>query len=244
MDFMRFGSSIPGEYWGCCAASIIQNFSQDPDTKASSQLTVGDSNTAIMRGGELAFAGPTLRDIFETRIRIGEFSDRDMPNHAFFAILTAGQCDSGIGKKWLKILKDNGFEFLRCVDNSVWSPKKNYVFALFRNMGSHAIADPLQPPAAWTQLKQVVPETWEAITGDERKNFIKQQTAALKEIWAKGTSKILKESEIVAAGAPVIMGALRTEFPPETKATRQAKMEKRVELKLPVHPSAGTQHLY
>lgn len=244
MEFLRFGSSIPGEYWGCCACDIIQNFSQSPSTKASIQLVTGDSGTGITHKNELAFAGPTLKDIFETRIRIGTFGNREMPNHAFFAILTEGQCNSDIGKEWLKLLKDNGFEFLRCVDNSVWSPKKNYIFALFRNCGPHAITDPFEPPASWKAINQVVPETWEGITGDARKNFIADQTKAQKDIWSKGKTSIKTESEIVAAGAPVVMAGLRTEFPVELKATRETKMEARNKAGNPVHPSNGTQHIY
>ena len=49
MEFLRFGSSIPGGYWGCCACCIIQNFKFDPKAKASIQLVSGDSGTLSQR---------------------------------------------------------------------------------------------------------------------------------------------------------------------------------------------------
>lgn len=242
MEFLRYGSSIPGEYWGCCAFCIIQNFKQSPDTKASIQLVSGDGGGGITRGGELAFAGPTLKDIFETRIRIGTFADREMQNHGFLAILEENQCKPGnVGYEWLKILKANGFEFIRCVDNSVWSPKKNYLFGLFRNISGHRIPNPFMPPKAWLDLDPVVPEAFCADVSsiEKQKTFADQQTKAQKEIWAKGKTSIKTESEIVKAGAPVIMAGLRTEFPPETKAKREEKLKAHQP-----KPSAGTQHLY
>lgn len=245
MEFLRFGSSIPGEYWGCCCADIIQNFNQDPDTKASIQLVDGDGGSAITQGNELAFAGPTLRDIFETRIRIGTFGTRDMPNHAFFAIFNASQCDSVIGKKWLAILKANGFEYLRTVNNSVWNVN-NHVFALFRNVGPNKLANAFTPPPSWTSLPSVIPEAYESDLSTEakRKDFTKQTMDALTPIWNAGTTTIRKESDIVAAGAPIIMAAQRTEFPVETKAKREQRIQDRKAKGIPVQPSHGTQHVY
>lgn len=125
MHFLRFGSSIPGSYWGCCAVCILQEFKYDPSAKASIQIVSGDSGTAIMNynGGkcEDLFAGPTYEDIFWQRLRIGTFSETPMPNHAFFAILTDNQLRTTVGKKWLKLLKQAGFEFIRTTDNSVYS---------------------------------------------------------------------------------------------------------------------------
>ncbi len=252
MEVLRFGGSIPGEYWGCCAACIIQNFKQHPDTPASIQLTSGDGNGACTRDGELAFAGPTLRDVFETRIRIGTFGLDEMPNHAFFAILESSQIREGsVGYEWLKILKANGFEFLRTIDNSVYtghsldgegyggSGHPNYVFALFRNIGNGRIKDPFTPPKAWSDLPSVVPEAYQAILPDGQDFADKQRDAQLK-IWKDGKLSIKKESEIVAAGAPVVMAGLRTEFPPQLKEDRQAKLKERAGKDCPNKPSAGT----
>lgn len=234
MEFLRFGSSIPGSYWGCCACCIIQNFKVDPDEKASIQLVSGDGGGPILRSREMLFAGPTWRDIFWQRIRTGTFDSRDMPNHAFFAILTDWQVTSGVGAKWLAILKEAGFEFVRSVSNSVYTGKSlaqpkgkgsnlNYIFALYRNIGSGAPADPFTPPKAWSDLPSVTPEVWEFV--QEPKEFAKKQAAAQREVWDKiGPAKFLTESEIVAAGAPVTMAGLRSEYPQELKSARDAKM--------------------
>lgn len=234
MEFLRFGSSIPGSYWGCCACCIIQNFKVDPDEKASIQLVSGDGGGPILKGREMLFAGPTWRDIFWQRIRTGTFDSRDMPNHAFFAILTDWQVNSGVGAKWLTILKEAGFEFVRAVANSVYTGSNlgtpsgtgsnlNYIFALYRNIGSGAPADPFTPPKAWTKLAEVVPETWQFV--QDPKEFAKAQSAAQRVVWDKiGPPKFLTESEVVSAGAPVTMAGLRSEFPQEPKSVRDAKM--------------------
>lgn len=236
MEFLRFGSSIPGSYWGCCACCIIQNFKVDPDEKASIQLVSGDGGGPITKGREMLFAGPTWRDIFWQRIRSGTFDSRDMPNHAFFAILTDWQINSAPGNKWMAILKEAGFEFVRSVANSVYTgqalgePKGkgeslNYIFALYRNIGSGAPSDPFTPPKAWQDLPSTTPEVWQFV--QEPKEFAKAQSAAQRVIWDRiGPPKFLKESEVVAAGAPVILAGLRSENPQEPKETRDARQPK------------------
>lgn len=248
MEFLRFGSSIPGSYWGCCACCIIQNFKVDPDEKASIQLVSGDGGGPITKGREMLFAGPTWRDIFWQRIRTGTFDSRDMPNHAFFAILTDWQVDSGVGAKWMAILKEAGFEFVRSVANSVYTGRSlskpkgkgsslNHIFALYRNIGSGAPADPFTPPKAWTDLPSVTPEAWEFV--QDAKEFAKAQAAAQRVIWDRiGPPKFLTESEIVAAGAPVILAGLRSENPQEPKATREARKPKPSKATSPADPFA------
>lgn len=261
MEFIRFGSSVPGEYWGCCACDIIQNFNQHPNTPASIQLTSGDGNGACLKGRELAFAGPTLKDIFETRIRIGTFGLTDMPNHAFFAILEASQLSKRApGYEWLKILKANGFEFLRTVDNSVYTgdtlddgnekgvPHPNYIFALFRNIGRGRVDDPFTPPKQWSDLPSVVPEVWETIE-EGCGQGAKPELAALltqkqKEIWKKGKTIIRPESDIIAAGAPVIMAGMRTERPPELKKKREEALAERKKKAFAYTPTNGIQYIY
>lgn len=242
MEFLRFGSSIPGEYWGCCCADIIQNFKQMPDTKASIQLVSGDSGTDLGR-----FLGPTLEDIFWSRLRIGTFSTRDMPNHAFFAIITDWQLKTKEGLAWLAILKKAGFEFLRSVSNSVGAgasllegePTKgraiNYIFALFRNIGNGAVPDPFTPPKEWTDLPTVAPEAWNLIgTGAaaiadydlstfDTVQFAKEQRESHTQIWNRtGPAKMLTEEEIISAGAPVVMAGQRLPHAqPETKEERE-----------------------
>lgn len=213
MEFLRFGSSIPGSYWGCCCVDIIQNFKVDPDAKASIQCVSGDSGTPM---GD-KFFGPTYRDIFWQRLRIGTFADRDMPNHAFLAVLTESQVNGGVGQKWLKILHEAGFEFLRTIDNSVYTgadlladpakptghSHKNHLFGLFRNIGKGAVPDPFAPPAAWTSLGE--------------------NTKTQREIYDSINVKFMSESELVKAGVPVTLAGLRSQNPQELKSTRDAR---------------------
>lgn len=162
MEFLRYGSRIPGTNIGCCGWDIIQDFKQDPDEKAAVQLVSGDTGTAIKDYGKTGcpskYIGKTWREIFNARMRIGTFDARDMPNHGFLAILTGSQLETETGKKWLAILKAHGFKFLGGVQNSVYSYGSKghecYLFALFRNVGKHALADPFAPPKAWTDLPE------------------------------------------------------------------------------------------
>lgn len=238
MEFLRFGSSIPGSYWGCCAVCIIQKFSHDPDEKASIQLVDGDLAHPIRnKKDENLFAGPTYLDIFKQRLRIGTFGKSDMPNHAFLAVLTKDQLDTSTGEKWLKILKDNGFEFIRTIDNSVYSGEDliknpgsgtkggshpNYLFGLFRNIGTGASIDPYTPPKAWTDLEQVVPEMWQGVPPSEREALNKAvQEVQLKHWEALGAPEFLTEEEVRAAGAPVILAGVRSKKPQQSKEERK-----------------------
>lgn len=167
MEFLRFGSSIPGMYWGCCAVDIVQYFKVDPDAKASIQVVSGDGGGGLMKDNELAFLGKTYREIFWNRLKINTFNLGEKPNHAFFAVLTSQQLAGDIGRQWLAILKEAGFEFLRTTSNAVYTGAEtvakhsmkdtgshdNYIFALFLNIGSRHVADPFMPPKAWTDLE-------------------------------------------------------------------------------------------
>ena len=219
MEFLRFGSSIPGSYWGCCAVDIIQNFKVDPDQKASIQCVSGDSGTALSKDGK-GFFGKTYREIFWSRLKIGTFSDREMPNHAFFAVLTESQINSGYGAKWLKILHEAGFEFIRTVDNSVYTgstllsdPNKpegyshpNHIFGLFRNVGMGAIKDPFKKPAAWEALGE--------------------NTKTQREIYDSIEVKWFNETELTKEGVPVVLAGLRSTNPQEPKTTRDERNKK------------------
>lgn len=249
MEFLRFGSSIPGGYWGCCAVCIIQNFKVDPNDKASIQLVSGDSGTPLFKGNDMVFAGPTYHDIFKQRIRIGTFGTEDMPNHAFFAVLTSQQVNGGVGAKWLKILKEEGFEFIRTVDNSVYTgpsvlPKgskvgktsshENYIFGLFRNIGNGAVKDQFTPPKAWTELQPAVPEPWAYLAGAKDTEELTSEIRDIHlDLWEKsGPTKLLTEQEVVAAGAPVTMAGLRSQYPPQSKDQRE-KLQKAAKAKTP-----------
>lgn len=231
MEFLRFGSSIPGSYWGCCACDIIQKFKVDPDEKASIELVSGDG------GGSLGkFAGKTYKEIFESRLRFGTFDTRDMPNHAFIAILTENQIRGGVGAKWLKILKENGFEFVRSVSNSVYTlqnlsdysknrgTNKNYIFMKVRNIGKRGDGDPFTPPAEWTTLPKVVDESWEYISHDDRLKLAQEQHKAHKNVWARlGEAKLYSEAELEKEGIPITYAGVRNKYPQESKNSRLQK---------------------
>lgn len=222
MEFLRFGSSIPGSYWGCCAVDIIQNFKFDPDAKASIQLVSGDSGMAL---GD-KFAGPTYRDIFKQRIRIGTFADREMPCHIFLAVLTSDQIASGWGKQWLGILREEGFEFIRATANSVYTSnaRPNYLFGLFRNIGSIAMKDVFTPPKEWTDMDSPYPrEPWSLITGAVPGTELTAEMQAVQKAWwgANPKPKFLTQKEVEAAGAPVIMAGQRSRYPQQSITARQ-----------------------
>lgn len=241
MEFTRFGSTIPGSYWGCCACDVIQNFKVDPDAKAAIELVSGDG------GGPLGkYAGPTYRDIFWQRIRFGTFDTRDMPNHAFIAILTDSQISGGVGKKWLEILKQAGFEFIRSVSNSVYQGASllgdeepsngslNHIFMLVRNIGAGAAVDPFTPPKAWTSLEQVVPEAWRWLGQDEQDRFnnaaelSELQRKAQTEVWNKTkelAKPLLTEAQAIEQAGPnaTFLAGLRIEYgKQQTRAQREA----------------------
>lgn len=220
MEFLRFGSSIPGSYWGCCAADIIQNFKQDPDAKASIELVGGDGNQSLGK-----FAGPTWRDIFWQRLRYGTFSNADMPNHVFFAMLEKSQINTKPGSDWLKILHEAGFEFARTVNNSVWN-KDNYVFMLARNVGPNAVKDQFTPPPAWTALgKSPVTEPWTLLPDPAKLTAeIASQQAPLYKALPSGKS--MTEKEVEESGAPVIYAGRRSMYPQQTKAAREQTKER------------------
>lgn len=216
MEFLRFGSKIPGKYHGCCAICIIQNFKVDPAAKASSQLLFGDGGFPITLEDEESgglFLGPTYEDIFWQRIRIGTHSHTVMPNHAFLAVMTQNQLNSQHGNKWLKILKKAGFEFIRTVDNSVYtgrelrterkkSPHPNHLFGLFRNIGAGAIENPFDPPPEWKNLSSVGPEAWEVLP--DMTDFLKEQHESQLDLWnSLPPEKHLTEKDLEKSGVSI-----------------------------------------
>jgi hypothetical protein len=122
VEFLRFGSSIPGGYWGCCAGDIVQCFKSDPDERASCQSVNGDGGEPETNNkGEFLYFGPTNRDLFMQRLRNGTFGGGEFANHFFIAVLTQEQICCEPGSLWLPILKECGFEFIRTVANSVYT---------------------------------------------------------------------------------------------------------------------------
>ena len=234
MEFLRFGSSIPGSYWGCCAVCIIQNFKVDPDTPASIQLVDGDGGMPLSEKDKFIFAGPTYKDIFLQRLRIGTFSKSDMPNHVFLAVLTEAQICGGVGAKWLKLLKEQGFEFIRTTDNSVYSgpellkshpgrsPHRNYLFGLFRNVGAGAVDNPFLPPAEWTALDKVVPEAWEKLS-DTVELAVGQQDVHTKLFKKLPKNKWMTEDELEKTKTPITLAGRRSQYPQELKTNRETR---------------------
>lgn len=233
MEFLRFGSSIPGSYWGCCAVDIIQNFKFDPDEKASIQLVSGDSGTPMVDSkNQSKFLGMTYHEIFKARLRINTFNTGDKPNHTFFAVLTALQISGGVGKKWLSILKEEGFEFVRAVDNSVYTgadlgeigqgtPHINYIFAMYRNIGKGAVKDPFEAPAAWKELTDVINEPLDVLGAEQRKVMVDGQRAYHKQRWeAIGSAKTYTQAELEAAGVPITMAGKRSTMPQQLLSAR------------------------
>jgi hypothetical protein len=235
VEFLRFGSSIPGAYWGCCAADIIQCFTGDPDALASIQMVDGDGACDLG-----VFAGPTNKDIFYQRLRVGTFGVDDMPNHAFFAIITQWQIESTNGKKWLKILKECGFEFLRTVSNSVYAGQSlgtydplatgediQHIFVLIRNIGTGGVGDPYTPPKEWRDLPFATNEFWAEVPKERCVELAQTNHKLQTEIWNKiGPAKFLTEAEVEAAGAPVIYAAKRDYTEQEEKSKRAKRLAK------------------
>lgn len=242
MEFLRFGSSIPGSYWGCCAGDIIQNFKVDPDDKASIQVVNGDSGQPQMTGNNFTFVGQTYREIFKNRIRFGTFNLKDMPNHFFFAVLTHSQIATkgSIGWKWLQILKEEGFEFIRTVDNSVYtgpeiitslsekpkkSPHPNYIFGLFRNIGQGRIVDQFTPPQAWLDLDGGVKGLIDVVPKTKAASVQKAQEEYALNRWNGGKTVFLNEAELEKNGVPIWYAGTRSESPQELKSVRQTRMK-------------------
>lgn len=155
LECVRFGARLPAIGIGCCAIDLIQGFSCDPDGPVERKMVHGDAGTALTLNGKQAFAGPTNRALFNIYLKTGTFDTQDSPDRAFFCALSDYQLKTDYGKKWLEIIKDAGFEFLRTINNTVYNqgrgttPHMVHIFALFRNISSARVRDPLTPPQQW-----------------------------------------------------------------------------------------------
>jgi len=208
----------------------------------------GDGANPVMNNkGETLFAGPTYKDIFLQRLRYGTFDNRDMPNHGFLVVLTEHQIKSGYGNKWLAILKEQGFEFIRAVDNSVYSGKstfdeerepedddeedisetsggsinKNYLFGLFRNVGYSYVDNPFRPPNEWIDLPDVVPELYDLICNVSREMSEEQRQAQLPLFKALPKGKFYTEKELDELKVPVTLAGKRSPHPQELREYRK-----------------------
>lgn len=247
MEFLRYGSRIPGAYeYGCCAVDIIQDFKQDPDELSSIEVVSGDHGTPLLDlKNNKRFLGPTYRDIFNQRLRIGTFSSDDMPNHVFLAVLTSWQLYTDTGRKWLAILKEAGFEFIRATDNSVYTGERlhgdvdewgddddceeshpNYIFGLFRNIGQGRITNPFQPPAAWLELSGGVTEVSSIMTEEQQTTLEQDRYTNHRDYWHKiGPVTTLSEEELREKNVPVILAGKFSPNPQEPMERRKAREE-------------------
>lgn len=228
MEFLRMGSSIPGSYWGCCAFDIIQNFSVSPSDRIAMELVSGDGGQPLIHPeGGPAFIGFTYEEVFWQRVRIGTFNKIDMPNHGFLAAMSESQIHSVNGAAWLKLLKRAGFEFIRTVDNSVYSgltlakddtspypPTSHpvHLFALFRNIGRGRIKDPYTPPKCWQEIEGGSTEVWPFILDKETLATLvsEQQYIQFKEL-PDQTFYTLKQ--VTDEGVPICMAGRRSKNP-------------------------------
>ena len=248
MEFLRFGSSIPGSYWGCCAVCIIQNFNMQPSDPHAIQIVDGDGGYACGDN----YAGLTYEEVFRHRIRFGTFSTQEMPNHAFMAVLTPCQLSTDYGLAWLRILKEEGFEFIRAIDNSVYtgeddeegelvyneetggyesqlsendgcSPHPNYLFGLFRNISGSRIENPFQPPLAWSSLSEGVSGPLSHIPEETQLLLAAETTAIHSKHYQDNTNKFkfYTRKEVTELGVPVTLAGVRSEFPQELAVNRE-----------------------
>jgi hypothetical protein len=165
IECLRLGARRGGEGIGCCAMDVIQGFNNDPDKICPQQpFFNGDSwapefylgsDMQLCVGGD----GITNEMAFMSHITHGSFSpDTEIAaDHAFVAVLTDDQCNSSIGKKWLAILKREGFEWKGCTSNSVYGEyHPNHIFMLIRsthnNMEDSEIESLRLPPPIWEKL--------------------------------------------------------------------------------------------
>lgn len=163
IECLRLGARRGGEGIGCCAVDIIQGFDNQPEDPCPQKpffdadswfpYSYQNQQEQLCVGGDKI----TNEDAFLAYLTHGSFTPYPEADHGFLAVLTGDQCNSANGKKWLAILKREGFQWLGCTSNSVYSEyHPNHVFGLFRsthdNMEDEEIESLKSPPKAWEQL--------------------------------------------------------------------------------------------
>ncbi len=165
IECLRLGARRGGEGIGCCAMDIIQGFDNSPEGLRPQQpFYNGDCWTPEMYPGtddQLCVGGGdvTNEQAFLAYLAHGSFSPEPYADHGFIAVLTGDQCKSSNGKKWLAILKREGFEWVGATSNSVYGEyHPNHVFMLLRSthteMGENEIELLKKPPKAWEELPE------------------------------------------------------------------------------------------
>lgn len=240
MEFIRFGSTIPGSYWGCCAIDLAQNFKVDPDAKASIQLVTGDGGGPMTKDGESLYMGPTYRDIFWQRLRYSTHSPtRKFPNRGVVCSITENQIQGQYGRQWMEILFEAGFMFVATVANGVYTGANrapysksrgsslNHIFLLPRNIGANGCGDSFTPPQAWQDLhakaKTKKREPWQFLSAEDRLAIAKVRHKNDVSVWDKMPQPpVLKESEMEKL-APLTLAGLRSPNRQELKSAREAR---------------------
>lgn len=160
IECLRLGARRGGIGIGCCAIDVFQGFSNHPDAACPPiPFFEGDSWTPHMdcnTNKQLHMKG-TNAEVFRAYLAHGSFTPYPEQDHAFIAVLTEEQIHNSIGRSWLKILKEEGFEWMGAVSNSVYSEyHPNHIFILIRNTRDYMDDEELEmlkkPPQAWTEL--------------------------------------------------------------------------------------------
>lgn len=190
IECLRLGARRGGEGIGCCAMDVIQGFNNSPDAICPQQPHFDgdgwspsfhpDGKGQLCIGGE----GITNEQAFLSHITHGSFTPEPEPDHGFVCVLTDSQCSSSTGKKWLAILKREGFEWVGCTSNSVYAGyHPNHVFMLLRNTHEHMEDSELEqlkhPPKAWEELPEAA-ETPEERFSTLRAHIGEAHTSAAK----------------------------------------------------------------
>lgn len=165
IECLRLGARRGGEGIGCCAIDVIQGFNNSPDALCPQQpFFNGDDWSPEFYPGsddQLCVGGGTVTNeqAFLSHITHGSFTPHPEADHGFIAVLTHDQVTSGRGKQWLAILKREGFKWVGCSSNSVYSEKHpNHVFMLLRKthkyMEEEEIEELNRPPSIWEELPE------------------------------------------------------------------------------------------
>lgn len=164
IECLRFGARRGGDGIGCCAVDVIQGFGNPPDAICPQKpFYDGDSWAPVFYSGtsrQLCVGGENITNeqAFLAYLTHGSFTSEPEPDHAFIAILAKEQCEeSSSGKKWLAILKREGFEWVGCTSNSVYGEcHPNHIFMLIRSTHTHMedseIESLKRPPQIWDEL--------------------------------------------------------------------------------------------
>lgn len=165
IECLRLGARRGGDGIGCCAMDVIQGFNNDPDKIRPQQpFYEGDSWSPLFYEGtdkQLCVGGEgiTNEQAFLAYITHGSFTNEPAADHGFIAVLTDSQVQGETGKKWLRILKREGFKWVGAVSNSVYSEyHPNHVFMMLRSTLECMEADERErlksPPEYWENLPE------------------------------------------------------------------------------------------